>query len=334
MQGRDDELYTTMFNALRHGVRRKILRILSKRKVSFTYLLNELEISSSHLTYHLDALGELISKDESLYILSVFGKAAVDMMSNIEDPPRHYFQDKPGEIFKYITIMLLVLFVISSGLVVNLMKIQAYQQDILDSQSAEIESLTEKLEPLQRFNELDSLIISNPEIQVTSKTSLWLPSSTGSRYSESILLIYVPENNRVLELDIMANIPADFILPLTVQKGNALLNESAINVPEEYKYNESVRWMSEIEWSNTRSNLETYNIILSEKGWYIISLAGPVTITGTGKPVIQPLCDKLNPWNDPDNIRIWAECRLLYGRTPISFGYIRLNSITLPNNSE
>jgi hypothetical protein len=36
-----------------------------------------LNISSSHLTYHLDSLKELFSKNDSGYKLSVFGRAAV-----------------------------------------------------------------------------------------------------------------------------------------------------------------------------------------------------------------------------------------------------------------
>lgn len=86
----DEEVYTTIFNALRHGVRRRILRMLSETQMSFTALNEKLNISSSHLTYHLDSLKELVSKDEASYRLSVFGRAAVDMMNGIEDPlPAH-----------------------------------------------------------------------------------------------------------------------------------------------------------------------------------------------------------------------------------------------------
>ena len=83
----DEEVYTTIFNALRHGIRRRILRMLSETQMTFTTLNENLNISSSHLTYHLDSLKELVSKDDTSYQLSVFGRAAVDMMNGIENPP-------------------------------------------------------------------------------------------------------------------------------------------------------------------------------------------------------------------------------------------------------
>ena len=71
----DEEVYTTIFNALRHGVRRRILRMLSETQMSFTAINEKLHISSSHLTYHLDSLRELVSKNDASYRLSVFGRA-------------------------------------------------------------------------------------------------------------------------------------------------------------------------------------------------------------------------------------------------------------------
>ena len=320
MQGRDDELYSTMFNALRHGVRRKVLRILSRRKLSFTGLLNELEISSSHLTYHLDSLGELIAKDESMYTLSVFGKAAVEMMTNIEDPPRRYFKNNPGDIYKYAFTILLTILVMTSALLMNLVDIQASQQLLLENQEAEIQSLTDELEPLKRFSELDLLVKSNPEIRVASKASLSYCSSTGA-FDESVLLIYVPDNNRVLEVNLMSSILPGSIIPLSIQRGNALLNESSVPVPETYKYDESATWMSRLVWIKTNQDESSHRIMLTEKGWYTVSLVGPIVITENGEPLIQEPTLESNQWTITEHIRVWAECRLLFGRDTESFGF-------------
>lgn len=91
----DEEVYTTIFNALRHGVRRRILRMLAGTQMTFTALNENLNISSSHLTYHLDSLGELVSKNDYGYSLSVFGNAAVDMMNGIENPPPAHTRTAP-----------------------------------------------------------------------------------------------------------------------------------------------------------------------------------------------------------------------------------------------
>jgi DNA-binding transcriptional ArsR family regulator len=84
----EEEIYSVMFSSLRHPTRRKILRMLSEEKVTFSQMLQELEIPSSHLTYHLENLGELVIKDENgKYQLSSFGKAAVSMMKGAEEVP-------------------------------------------------------------------------------------------------------------------------------------------------------------------------------------------------------------------------------------------------------
>jgi hypothetical protein len=77
-----------MFSSLKHPVRRKILRMLSDKPMSFSHMLEELGISSSHLTYHLENLGELVSKTKKgSYQLSKFGEASVDTMKLVEEAP-------------------------------------------------------------------------------------------------------------------------------------------------------------------------------------------------------------------------------------------------------
>jgi len=90
----EDETYSTMFSSLKHPARRKILRMLAEKPKTFSQILDELGISSSHLTYHLENLGELVSKIENgKYRLSTFGKAAVITMRGVEEvpvnPPKH-----------------------------------------------------------------------------------------------------------------------------------------------------------------------------------------------------------------------------------------------------
>jgi DNA-binding transcriptional ArsR family regulator len=88
LSGSEEEIYSVMFSSLRHPARRKILRMLSERKVTYSQMLEELAIPSSHLTYHLENLGELVLKDEKgSYALSSFGKAAVTMMRGAEEVP-------------------------------------------------------------------------------------------------------------------------------------------------------------------------------------------------------------------------------------------------------
>ena len=90
MSGPEEETYTTMFSSLRHPARRKILKMLSEKSMTFSQLLEELEIPSSHLTYHLENLGELIvKKDDGKYKLSSAGEASVGIIKGAEDVPEH-----------------------------------------------------------------------------------------------------------------------------------------------------------------------------------------------------------------------------------------------------
>ena len=88
MSDTEEEVYSVMFSSLRHPARRKILRMLSEKTMTFSQMLEELAIPSSHLTYHLENLGELIAKDKTgKYGLSSFGKASVCMMKSAEEVP-------------------------------------------------------------------------------------------------------------------------------------------------------------------------------------------------------------------------------------------------------
>jgi DNA-binding transcriptional ArsR family regulator len=92
----DEETYSTIFTALRHPLRRRILRMLAKEPMSFTEMLNRLEIESPHLTYHLESLGVLTAKTESgQYRLSTFGRAAVATMGWVEEAPKTEPQPTP-----------------------------------------------------------------------------------------------------------------------------------------------------------------------------------------------------------------------------------------------
>lgn len=86
MCGSEEETYSIMFTSLRHPARRKILKMLSERSMTFSQMLDKLGIPGSQLTYHLETLGEFIVKMETgKYKLSSFGEASVSMMKGAEE---------------------------------------------------------------------------------------------------------------------------------------------------------------------------------------------------------------------------------------------------------
>jgi DNA-binding transcriptional ArsR family regulator len=85
----EDDTYSTIFTALKHPIRRNILRRLSTSSATYTELLNELDIENGLLTYHLDSMRDLVKKKEDgSYCLSEFGKAGLSLIQRVEEPIR------------------------------------------------------------------------------------------------------------------------------------------------------------------------------------------------------------------------------------------------------
>ena len=82
----DEDTYSSIFGALRHPIRKKILRMLSERSLSFTEIQNTLSINSAQLSFHIRSLGELTTQTENdKYVLSTFGRAACSLMGKVEE---------------------------------------------------------------------------------------------------------------------------------------------------------------------------------------------------------------------------------------------------------
>jgi DNA-binding transcriptional ArsR family regulator len=100
----NEEIYSIMFSSLKHPVRRKILRILADKPLTFSEMLGLLDVSSSNLTYHLENLGELVTKnDAGRYRLSTFGLAAVGTMKIVEEAPPLQPKNRVGLSLKWKT---------------------------------------------------------------------------------------------------------------------------------------------------------------------------------------------------------------------------------------
>ena len=106
-----------MFSSFKHPVRRKILRMLDSKPMTFMELVDALGISTPNLTYHLESLGDLISKlDNGRYKLSAFGQASVSTLKSVEDvhnvEPKHRWL--PFKVRSVFGIMLIVILILTS----------------------------------------------------------------------------------------------------------------------------------------------------------------------------------------------------------------------------
>jgi hypothetical protein len=89
--------------------------MLGSKPMTFMELVEELGISTPNLTYHLESLGELISKmDNGQYRLSTFGQASVSAMSGVEDvhtaePKRRWMALREKAVFGVMLIAIILL---------------------------------------------------------------------------------------------------------------------------------------------------------------------------------------------------------------------------------
>ncbi len=110
----EEETYSTIFAALKHPIRRGILRILSEGPRSFTEMQNLFKVDSPYLTYHLDSLKDLVSKTEDgRYRLSSMGDSAIALMIGVEETPKPLaprYRLKQT-IFKAVTILSIIILI-------------------------------------------------------------------------------------------------------------------------------------------------------------------------------------------------------------------------------
>ena len=86
----EEDTYITIFKAMQHPIRRRILRMISEKPSTYTEIQRDLNIDNGLLNYHLEALSSLITKNsEEKYTLSDFGRATASLVKGVEEPTKH-----------------------------------------------------------------------------------------------------------------------------------------------------------------------------------------------------------------------------------------------------
>jgi DNA-binding transcriptional ArsR family regulator len=251
MSGFEEETYSTIFTSLKHPVRRKILRMLSGKPRNFSEMLEALGISSSHLTYHLENLGELVSKTENgKYKISTFGEAAVGTMSKVEEAPKVTEPKRPPSLpmkWKSFFVVLMI------GLVV-LADVSYTQYQSLNRLSSEYEELKELVE-----------LAETEGASLQSEHILSLKMKAGLRmeiHGSPYCFIYSPYDNSTLHLLLMTSTLSASYITLSVQDVSI--------------FDLTTREAGALIWSVCATSNSTYSVPLVSKGWYTISLVGPI----------------------------------------------------------
>lgn len=142
MSDSTEETYSAMFSSLRHPARRKILKMLCDNEMTFSQMLDELEIPGSHLTYHLENLSDFLVKlPDGKYKLSSVGEASCAIMKGAEDVPNMHTQKFSVLPLKWKTIV--TVFAIGMILLASTTAVQYY---FFHQLSSDYQTLEQELE--------------------------------------------------------------------------------------------------------------------------------------------------------------------------------------------
>ncbi len=202
----------------------------------------------------------------------------------------------------------------------------------------ELEAVTLKLEASK---ELEDLVIQNPYTRFSS--GLDVVSGYGLEYEETwhnsnhthstegfSAVFYAHLENLTLRMRPFIYFPMDnFAMPLTLQRGNAFFNESGVLV--ERNPIQTV-WQSPVIWSVNETGQDAYDVQLPSKGWFTLSMVGPIRTTSGGALRLKFIGVWLinGTWVREDRVHAWVEFKLMKGGEPILFALSRHGRALIP----
>ncbi len=145
----EDDTYSTIFTALKHPIRRKILRRLQSSPATYTELLNQLTIENGLLNYHLESIRELITKmEDGRYTLNEFGRAGVQLLQRVEEPiaiNATVSSSRQGQLLKMLSVAVIIILSFSTWSLYS--SNQVLKADLVD-QGNQIETLQSNIQTL------------------------------------------------------------------------------------------------------------------------------------------------------------------------------------------
>ena len=229
--------------------------------------------------------------------------------------------------WKGFVVILSIGILVISGLYVGVLNRLQEQQVELERLKEELESLRAGYDRLAGLPELVNLSIRNPVTHLYG-SGLYIVSGYGLNYwhllSDSGIdrsihgfytVFYAPLDNLTLKMYLFVY-PAGVVqVPLTLQMGNALRGESGIVVEKRLNY---TVWQSPVIWSVNATENRAYEVILPTRGWYTLSMTGPIQRTSSGSVMYRYMIGGRFV-----HVRSWVDFQLLKNGKPILFAVLR-----------
>ena len=222
-----------------------------------------------------------------------------------------------------------------SGLYVDVLNRLQEQRIELGRLRGELESLKEGYDRLAGLPELVNLSIRNPVTHLYG-SRLYIVSGyclnywhllSDSRIDRSIhgfyTVFYAPLDNLTLKMYLFVYPTGVVQVPLTLQIGNALRGESGIMVEKRLNY---TVWQSPVIWSVNATENRAYEVTLPTRGWYTLSMTGPIQRTSSGAVKYWCFIGKRfvnGTWQWIEHVQAWVDFQLLKNGKPILFAVLR-----------
>jgi DNA-binding transcriptional ArsR family regulator len=281
----EEETYSTVFTSLRHPIRRKILRTLSAGAQSFSDLQRVFDIESSHMTYHLDGLGNLLLKTaDGKYMLSPLGRTAVSMMKQVEEPPRK----TPPHVSLSVKKWKLLVVALTLGIILlsaafffeyQNMSLPNYQSSSLENkyvvngsvESALAKNETSKFDPMSNVSSF-ALLSGAGHARLYSLGSL---TDNSTLEIEMQILDSIGHGAGISIAVYAVTVHPDVAYTVTLDKDSEPVDLNSTQQVVEWAHsNDKI-------WSRTADNGSRSSVLLPEAGDYYIVVEGPVEWNGT-----------------------------------------------------
>ncbi len=152
-----------ILSALRHPLRRKILRMLYNKPLSFSEILEAVSIDNGHLNYHIKSMGDIVTHTEDgKYALSSVGLAAIELVGKVEEQDKSNRTNKRAKRVGRLALVFSVIFAVAL-LTASVYALTFTTQDQVDLFKAKLESemIPVRIGPHQTFGYNTTFIQSN-----------------------------------------------------------------------------------------------------------------------------------------------------------------------------
>ncbi len=215
--------------------------------------------------------------------------------------------------------------IVVSSLYIDLFYQLKEQRIELEKQGEKFESLKRKYDQLAGLPDLVNLSLERPLLHKTPGVYIvsgyhlkYVRTGIGPGYYErgqEAVVLYSPQDNLTLTMQLWYLLP--FPLHLTIQEGNAFLNESARS--RAIQVGNHTHWQTPIVWSINATEAGVYEAQLPTKGWYTLSMAGTIR-TSDGAITSRMIGAWYNEtWHLTESVNLWIDFKLLKGGEPVLF---------------